>query len=138
MDEEPIRITGIYEAGITQPRNDGTAGSALYTVPLQLSRRPSADWAKVFVQKWDRPSKWTSMHRPGIARVSGDKIYLEGTTLEEIDKHHRETLRLAIEETNEIIAKHEAKQREATERERADRDAHQQHISETAKRIKFD
>ncbi len=110
MDYEPIRIVGIFEKGITQPRNDGTPGSSLYIVPMQLSRKPSADWAEVFVHKWDCPSQWSSMHRPGIAQVSGDQI----------------------------IAAHEERRREEADGERAALDAHKQHMSETAKRIKFD
>jgi len=42
------------------------------------------------------------MHRPGIARVSGDKVYLDGTTIEEVQKYHRDTLVLALEETNRL------------------------------------
>ena len=38
--EEPIRIIGIDEEGVTRPRNDGSAGSGLYVVPLRLNRKP--------------------------------------------------------------------------------------------------
>jgi len=99
---EPIRILNIVVDEVTAPRNDGTPGSALCCIPFQLSRRPPSDWADAFVQQWNRPPRWTSMHRPGIARVSGDKVYLDGTTIEEVQKYHRDTLVLALEETNRL------------------------------------
>jgi hypothetical protein len=52
----PIQILGVVIDEITQPRADGTRGSALYTVPFQLSRRPSSEWSQVFIEKWNHPS----------------------------------------------------------------------------------
>jgi len=39
-DWEPIRPIGIVKKGVGRPRDDGTAGSALYRVPIRLSRPP--------------------------------------------------------------------------------------------------
>ncbi len=89
------------------PRNDGTRGSALYRIPCQLSRPPSSDWASVFVAKWDRPSSYSSTHRPGIVSVVADKVYLDGTTIEEVEKTHRRNLVLALDETNRAIEEHD-------------------------------
>jgi len=91
------------------PRNYGTPGSALYMVPIRLSRRPSADWARLFVQVWDNPPSYSTMHRPGIASVIGDRIILDGTTVEEIEKYHRDTLKVVVERVNQLIAEHEAR-----------------------------
>lgn len=66
---EPIRIIRVATEKLGQPRNDGTRGSALYAVPLELSRKPGSDWADLFVKTWDRPPRFTSMHRPVIAQV---------------------------------------------------------------------
>lgn len=41
------------------------------------------------------------MHRPGIARVVGDQIVLDGTTVEEVRRYHLTTLKLAVKVTNE-------------------------------------
>ena len=90
-DFEPIRIVGIVEESVTKPRNDGTRGSALYSVPFKLSTRPPAEWAAYFPRAWDCPSSWTSAHRPGICEVRGDTIWLNGTTLEEVEKTHKAT-----------------------------------------------
>ena len=40
MDE--IRIVEIITQDVTEPRNDGTLGGALYMVPFRLSRRASS------------------------------------------------------------------------------------------------
>ena len=78
------------------------------------------------------------MHRPGIASVSGDKVYLDGTTMEEVERHHRDTLKLAIQETNKEIAEHEAQERARAERARQAREDHERTVRETARRINFD
>lgn len=94
--DQLIKIIGIDENGVTVPRNDGTPGSALYDVPLKLNRMPSAVWADILVRTWDRPPNWSTMHRPGIASVAGARIWLRGTTIEEIEKHHLATLKLCV------------------------------------------
>ena len=42
----PIKITGIILDEVTQPKMDGTKGSALYKIPFRLSRQPSPEWAR--------------------------------------------------------------------------------------------
>jgi hypothetical protein len=135
---EPIKITGIISEAITAPRNDGTRGSGLYAIPFQLSRRPSADWANLFVETWARPPRWTTMHRPSIGKVSGDRIILDGTTIEEVEKYHRETLLLVIERVNEEIAELEARKRREAEAALQRKQQHESTVNELSKRIKFD
>jgi hypothetical protein len=135
---QPIRILGIVVDEIGKPLNDGSRGSALYRVPFQLSGRPSHEWADVFIEKWNRPRQFTSMHRPGIARIGGDKVYLEGTTVEEVEQYHRDTLKLAIDDANKVIAEYEIDKRASAERERKQAEEHEQSVREAAKRIRFD
>lgn len=137
-ESDEIRIVELVASEITQPRNDGTRGSALYAVPFRLSRAPSAIWGKAFIQNWDRPSRFTSMHRPGIARVRGDRIILDGTTVEEVEQHHKDTLLLAVEAANEIARQiDEERQRRATHRAASEK--HQRKaVQDAAKRIRFD
>jgi len=137
-DFEPIRIIEIVVKDVSKPRNDGTPGSALYNVPFQLSLRPPAAWAEYFPHVWDHPSSYTSAHRPGICRVVGDRIWLNGTTLEEVEKPHRATLQFALDETNRKYAELEAKERAEAIRKRTEQEAHEQHVQEAAKKIKFD
>ena len=78
------------------------------------------------------------MHRPGIATVTGDKIHLDGTTMEEVERYHRDTLKLAVAETNKEIEEFDQRQRTAEERAREQRDAHERAVKDAATRIKFD
>lgn len=137
-DFEAIRIVGIVEELIGKPRNDGTPGSRLYAVPFRLSERPPVQWAECFPHAWDRPARWTSMHRPGICRVSGDIVWLDGTTIEEVQDTHKETLQLALEETNRKYAEWAAQQRDAEGKTRQQEETHRQSVSEAVKKIKFD
>ena len=131
-------MTGIDTNSMTSPRNDGTAGSALYRVPITLSTSPDHLWAQLFVRHWDRPSRFTTMHRPGIASVAGNRISLNGTTIEEVERYHLDTLKLAVNAAN-------AERRALAEREQAERDraaearrAQEQAAREAAARLDFD
>ena len=123
---------------IGTPRNDGTRGSALYRVPFQLSRRPSADWARHFVQTWDRPPSFSTRHRPGIARVEGDRVILDGTTVEEVEQVHRDTLKVVLDKVNKDIAEHEARQRRLEEERAEQLRQHEKSVRDAAKRMTFD
>lgn len=134
----PIRIIGVKVDEVTEPRMDGTPGSALYTVPFSLNRRPSSLWADLFVRIWNSPPRYTSMHRPGIARVQSNMIILNGTTLDEVKKYHRDTLVLCVSEANkneeQIIA--ENRRKADVERERSE--SHLKSIRNLADDIDFD
>jgi hypothetical protein len=108
---EPIRLLGVITDEVGQPRNDTRRGSALYVVPFRLSRKPTDIWARAFINAWEFPERFTSMHRPGIARVEGDKIILDGTTIEEVERYHLETLKLAIKRANEAAIDETARRR---------------------------
>jgi hypothetical protein len=135
---EPIRIVGIVEEGVGKPRNDGSRGSALYRIPLRLSRKPSPVWARHFVETWNRPPRWTTMHRPGIASVSGDTVILDGTTMEELERYHVETLRHVVEKVNADVAEHERQERARAEREAKARRQHEQAVKEISSRLEFE
>jgi hypothetical protein len=131
---EPLKITGVVAEGMGSPRNDGTRGSGLYAVPLQLSRSPSDIERRLLVETWDHPPRFTTMHRPGIARVEGDRLVLGRTTIDEIESVHAHTLRLVIEEVNrraEQLAREDHNQSIERQRQRGERD-------ERARRLKFD
>lgn len=139
-EEKPdnfIKIMGVVAEEATQPRNDGTPGSALYAIPFRLNKRPSYDWAIFVINRWNSVLP-TTMHRPGIARVEGDKIILDGTTIEEVEKFHAKTLRRVVSETNLYFE--EQRQKEQIAREEIERNAktHVQRLEEVSKRIKFE
>lgn len=135
---EPLKITGIIADKVTTPRMDGTRGSALYGVPFRLSRRPPTGWGDLFIQSWNHPPQFTSMHRPGIATVEGDVVWLRGTTLDEVERYHRDTLKLAVDQANKVYEEMHREQ-EGHQRVEAERkQAHEESVKNAAKRISFD
>ncbi|MDP9113131.1 MAG: hypothetical protein M3O20_05560 [Acidobacteriota bacterium] len=135
---EPIRIIEIVAKEVGEARNDGTQGSALYSVPFRLSRPAPADWGTLFTRNWDHPREFGTMHRPGIARVYGDRLYLERTTIEEVERAHKATLAVVLEDTNKTYGEYVQKRAAEEARERAERDERRKSVEEAAKRIKFD
>jgi hypothetical protein len=134
---EPIRILGLIVDQVSTPPNDGSRGSALYRIPFQLSRSPSRMWCERFVQAWDHPSSFTLMHRPGIARVDGDQIVLNGTTVEEVENTHRHTLLLAMDVANRQMAEVEAEMSKQEDENQRLQDEHSRKLREAAERLKF-
>ena len=78
------------------------------------------------------------MHRPGICRVSGDTAILDGTTMEELEKYHLKTLKLALQVTNERYEQHLRSEFERKKREREAEDLHRREVEDIASRLKFD
>ena len=138
LENEPIKIKGIIIDEISQPRNDGTSGSALYKIPFELNRTPSKEWAELFINAWNRPSIYSSMHRPGIATTYGNKVILDGTTIEEIERYHKDTLKLAVDAANQQLEQIYIRKQQQAERERIEKEKHKNNIEEIARRIKFD
>lgn len=133
-----IQIEGVIADQVSTPRMDGTAGSALYRVPFKLSRRPDYEWADLLVQNWNHPSSYTPMHRPGIASVVGETIVLDGTTLDEVKRYHRDTLKLALAATNRQYNELRAQRTAEEEKERARVEYHRVEVSKQAGDISFD
>lgn len=135
--DEPIHILGIITDEVTVPRMDGTRGCALYKIPFRLSKRPSSLWVNIFISTWNSPPRFTTMHRPGIASVYGDKIILDGTTIEEVRDYHRETLVLCVNIANEkeqAIIMEEKRKRELEENRK---NQHYTNVASIADDIKF-
>jgi hypothetical protein len=77
------------------------------------------------------------MHRPGIARVSGATLYLEGTTIEEVERVHRDTLQLVLDETNRRYGQWSGEQERKRAHEEKERE-HRARVEDAASRIEFD
>lgn len=135
--DEPIRILGIMTDEVTVPKMDGTRGSALYAIPFRLSRYPSELWKKIFLETWRFPPRFTTMHRSKIASVLGDKIILDGTTIEEVQQYHRETLIACVETANKEEAKLLEEKRQAEEMQKNRESEHYSNVQDIAKKIKF-
>ena len=136
-DTNPLDIVGVDTDHVGQPTNDGSPGSALYRVPIKLNRVPTAREAELLVHYWDHPSSWTTMHRPGIAHVTGSSLVLDGTTVDEVKEYHAKTVRLAVDATNQREAQLRAADESKASAAQAQSSAHQQHVSDVANDIEF-
>jgi len=136
-DTEPVRLIGVDTERIGQPLDDGTPGSALYRVPLLLNRVPPAVWSANFDDAWNSPPAFTTMHRPGIASVQGDRIVLDGTTIDELERYHLKTLKLVVRQLNERTAQHLRTERQRAEAAELAAAEHKRRVHETAQRLRF-
>jgi TIR domain len=133
-----IKIKGVIVDEVTSPRNDGTAGSALYNVPFELSAEPPMEWRHLFVNNWDRPPEFSTRHRPGIATVYGRKVSLNGTTIDEVEQVHRKTLILALNETNKQMRQIMESRRSEHLQKESRANQHRENIKNVSDRLKFD
>ncbi len=137
-NDDEIRIKGIVIDEITEPLNDGTAGSALYKIPFELNKTPSHEWRELFINAWNSPPRFSTMHRAGIASAYGNQVILDGTTIEEVEKYHKDTLKLAVEVANKQLRELNFRKQQQAERERIERERHKKNIDDISKRINFD
>lgn len=132
-----VKIIGVQTDEVTLPRMDGTVGSALYKVPLLLNRIPDSNWNKIFIKKWNNPRKFTTMYRPGIASIQGNRIILNGTTLEEVHSVHRDTLKLCVDDTNKELNDLITKQKELESKKKIQKNDFKKILQSIAKDIEF-
>lgn len=137
VENEAISILGIITDRVTIPRMDGTRGSALYSIPFKLSKRPSRLWGQLFIASWNSPPSFSTMHRPGIASVYVDEIILDGTTIEEVRDYHRDTLKLCVDIANKKEAQILERERLKKEQEELRKQKHYNNVQNVANEIKF-
>ena len=135
---QSLKIARIIVEDVTHPRGDGTAGSALYAVPFALSGQAPAEWQELFVQNWNWPPEFSTMHRPGIAEAYIDRIVLNGTTIEEVKRYHRKTLKLVVEKTNTQYREWLSRQQWQRAQEGERREQHERQVRDLARDIDFD
>lgn len=132
-----VKILGIVTDEVTVPKMDGTRGCALYKIPFKLSKTPSHSWEEFFLHAWRYPPKFTTRHRFGIASVSGDKIILDGTTIEEVRDYHRETLLLCVDEANKKETEYLREKKIKKEKEEERKRNHYENLNDVIGKIKF-
>ena len=138
VGDEPVKIVGVIVGEVTMPTEDGTKGSALYTVPLQLSRQPSSEWRMFFENAWENPPRSTTIHKPGIVTVVLDRIVLEGTTMEKVEQDHLETLKLCVDRANEEETQYLQRKGEEEGKKQIREREHIEKVKEIANRLDFD
>lgn len=78
-------------------------------------------------------------HAPSENRkCSGSTVILDGTTIDEVERVHRDTLQLVVDETNRRYREWLETQEALAAREAARREAHRRKVEDTARRITFD
>lgn len=61
---------------------------------------PGGARADLYLRKRNMPPSFPTMHRQGIARVCGDRVMLDGMTVEEVGQYQLRTLKLVVDATN--------------------------------------
>ena len=69
--------------------------------------------------------------------MHGDRIILDGTTVEEVERYHRNTLILALKEANKHLTDLDARRRSAEEAERHRLEEHNKIVSDAAQRVEI-
>jgi hypothetical protein len=112
-DFQPIRIIGEGEVTVLKDnKNEINTLCDIRVTPLcrisfQLSCQPPYEWERMFIDAWKNPSSYiANWHRSDMASIEGDKVVLNETTEEEVEKYHRKTLDQAIEEANRQYQKY--------------------------------
>jgi hypothetical protein len=134
---EEIQITGIIADQVGVPSNDGSHGSGLYRIPFRLTHQAPGEWIELFVNNWNHPPRFTTMHRPNIASVIGNTVVLDGTTIEEVRDYHRDTLALVIQKTNKGYKEFCERRQKALEHMQEQTKTHKQKVDDISSQIKF-
>ncbi len=77
------------------------------------------------------------MHRPGIASVIGNRIILDGTTIDEVKEFHRDTLKLCVNEANKRELRYIALKQQERERKAQQKAEHMNHVSSVIDEIEY-
>lgn len=128
---EPLELVEVLVEEVGVPMGDGTAGSALYLVPIRMNRKPSPEETGWILSVWDHPPSFSNMHRPGILRVRNDVLLLDGTTIEEVERYHASTLKGVLTEVNARAATLAVQHAQVAN----DEVEHRAHVAEVARRI---
>ena len=132
-----VKIQGVITKDVTVPKLDGTRGSALYSIPFKLNKSPTPIWRRLFIDTWNNPPSWSTMHRFGIASVVGDTIVLDGTTMDEVKQYHRKTLLLCVEKANEGEKQYHAHQQVEENKRKEIEQNHYNNVKKLADEIEF-
>ncbi len=127
-DDTEIKIVRVCTEDISNPTNYESKSPPRYIVPLELSRKPSDAWIEIFKHAWDTSHKIKLLHLNSYVSVSvyHGQIFLYNTTLDEVEEHHKEALKMCMD-----AASKGEKERQEKENE------HREYVKVRAKEIKF-
>ncbi len=125
-----IKLVGIDVEGVTEPRDDGTQGSALYEVPIILSETPSQEWTAFFEQAYGLPRN---------ASVVNNRIVVKRATIEQVARDDEKArLVAAVKQANEQAQEYWTQREKDKEQQRQGSLEFRKHIAEVSDKIKFD
>ena len=70
--------------------------------------------------------------------MQGDRIVLDGTTIDELERYHLKTLKLVVRQLNERTGQYLRTERERVEAAQQAAAEHDRQVRETAQRLRFD
>jgi len=70
--------------------------------------------------------------------VQGDRIVLDGTTIDELERYHLTTLKLVVRQLNERTGQYVRTERKRVEGAKQAAAEHDRRVRETAQRLRFD
>lgn len=103
--DEGVRIIGLSTDELRGASAEGADGSTPIMLAVRLSKAPSTNWAALFADAWDHLRDAPRGHRPGMARVEGDRIVLTGMTPRELRDVHRASLDAIVNQVNEAMVR---------------------------------
>ena len=96
-----------------------------------------SNWCQLFIQEWDR-NLFHSMDRPEIVSIRNNVIWLNGTTIEEMEKYHRDTVIKCVVEANHKLQKYLEQKERVKQRKLEQKEKPEENVASTAAKIKFD
>lgn len=129
----PLRIESIIHEDIGTPRSDGR-----YLVPLKLSATAPREWSEIFIASYDAAEQEDAAHPRGTVAVNGNRIVFDATTVDEIDRTHKHTLKLAVAGANREYSTLLARRASDATAAQNFIDEHKRSTSAAAKKVSFD
>ena len=126
FQHESIKITGIDEAGVTEPQS----GDNIYTVAFQLGGYPSDRWHSIFESE---------CRKQGInAYANNNKILLHKTSIEQVRDSHLQILKGCVQIANDAEARELELKRVRDEERRKKIAEHRKHVKKVVNDMSFD
>lgn len=132
VKNEPVRITGVIVEAMHGPSGESVDGP--YDIPFQLSCVTSPEWEQEFLRAWDR---LTASGLSVMASVGSDRIILNGTTIDDVERDLIGILKRAVAEANRVTSETMEKLHERAMLEEQRRTERFRHIKEVVQRLNF-
>lgn len=131
-EDESVKLAGVIIEAMRSPSGSSLDGP--YDIPFQLSRVTSPEWEQEFLKAWDG---LTSKGQTVMASVGADRIILNSTTIDNVERVHLDTLKRAVAEANRATREAQEKLRRRAELEEQKKREHLRHVQTVVERLNF-